>query len=277
MSRGRMPGCVLALVIGLLLADAGGARAGGLTGLFGGRKAEQVEQAQAASLVPLAQIPPAYRDKVNQVLSRPTLYAKGPLESFEARADLYRWFLDNPDRAVAAWRRLGAKCLDIENRGRGFYGWADAQGSDIVWTAVHTGTNLRIWYAEGKVKPGTIFPVVPVQCVVILRHGPANQDKDSALMQHQADIFAYTDSKTAAVVMRMLGPSVPRMAKQGVGQLQMFYGALSWYCYEHPDRVESLLRPQAQPSTPATRLETPFNPTSLIQPTATPETPGRSE
>jgi hypothetical protein len=259
-----MAGLTLLLVVGLTALETGSVHAGGLAGLFNSRKAEQSEQMQAAALVPLEQIPAAYRDKVSRVLARPTLYAKGPLETFEGAPDLYRWFLDHPDRTVVAWKRLGAKCLEIENRGQACFGWADSQGSDIVWTTILDGPTLRVWFAEGQVKPGTLFPLVPVQCVVILRHGIINQEKASALMQHQTDIFAYTDSKTAALITRMMGPSVPRMAKQGAGQLQLFFGAMAWYCCQHPDRVETLLRPQSQPSDPAMRLESPFIPGGAV-------------
>src|SRR5947209_20499210 len=136
MRGGRFAGYILILAAGLSLADAGAARAGGLTGLFGGKRAEPSEQMQAAALVPLEQIPPNFRDKVSHVLARPTLYSRGPLETFEGRPELYRWLLDHPDRTVVAWRRLGAKCLEIEDRGRGYFGWADTQGSDITWTAI---------------------------------------------------------------------------------------------------------------------------------------------
>ncbi len=231
-----------------------------LGGLFG-KKAEPSEQVQAAAAVPLEQIPPAFRDKVSQVLARPTLYSRGPQENFECRPDLYRWMLDHPDRTVLAWKRLGAKCVDIEVRGNGWFGWSDGQGSDIAWVALHSTPSLRIWYAEGTVKPGALFPQVPVQCVVVLRHDILSQNADGAMLQQQADVFAYTDSKTASLVTRMLGPSVPRMAKQGVGQLQMFFGAMAWYCQQHPDRTESLLRPETQPKT---QSQSPYNPINQI-------------
>lgn len=231
--------------------------------LFGNKNSEQVQRLQAAALVPLDRLAPAYRDRVSQVLAKPTIYTRGAQESFEADPDLYHWLLNNPDRAVVAWKRLGAKCVDIQRRGPNQFGWSDTQGSEVVWTAIHVGPNVHVWFAEGQVKPGPLFPLVPVQCVAIIRHGILKQNEDGATMQHQADVFAYSDSKTAALVTRMLGPSVPRLAKQGVGQLQMFFGALAWYCHEHPDRVDKLLRPEPKP---VNRPDTSFDPTGMIFP-----------
>src|SRR5438128_12057452 len=92
------------VMMGLAWLSAGTAEAGGLAALFG-KKADQSEQLQAAALVPLEQIPATFREKVSHVLTRPTLYARGPSETFECRPELYRWFLDHHDRSELACRR----------------------------------------------------------------------------------------------------------------------------------------------------------------------------
>ena len=70
------------------------------------------------------------RKLVRPILERPTLSAKGPSESFFCKPDHYFWFLDHPDKAVTAWRKLGAKCVSITPRGKQQFAWADDQGSD---------------------------------------------------------------------------------------------------------------------------------------------------
>src|SRR5262245_1514790 len=72
------------------------------------RPSGQWERLRAAAQVPLGEVPAAVRDRVRQVLDRPTLYSHGPSETFLCRPALYYWFLDHPDRAVLTWRRLGA-------------------------------------------------------------------------------------------------------------------------------------------------------------------------
>src|SRR5687767_573088 len=48
------------------------------------------------------------RDQVKDVVDKATLFARGPGEAFHCKPEHYYWFLDHPDRAVQAWRRLGA-------------------------------------------------------------------------------------------------------------------------------------------------------------------------
>ena len=61
------------------------------------------------------------------------------------------------------------------------------------------------------------------------------------MVQHHADMFMHTDSKTASLVARLMGPSAPRMAEQAAGQMEMFFSALAWYLDQHPAKAETVL------------------------------------
>src|SRR5438132_244798 len=77
----------------------------------------------------IEQLPPSARAGVRRVLQQPTLFTHGPVEVFHGRPALYHWLLDHPDEAVRLWRRLGAKCMEITDRGNGRFGWTDGEGS----------------------------------------------------------------------------------------------------------------------------------------------------
>jgi hypothetical protein len=194
--------------------------------------------------IPLDQVAPAHREAVRKVLEQPTLFGHGPLECFPGRMDLYQWFLERPDLAAQAWRRLGAPCSEITNCGKGAFSWTDGSGTEMTWRTVLVTERQRVWLAEGKVRPGLLMPTVPVQAVVVLRYADLKDRAGKPMLRHQADVFVQTDSKTAALVARMLGPSVPQMAEQCLGQLEMFFSALVWYCDLHPERVETVLGQQ---------------------------------
>jgi hypothetical protein len=248
--------------LGVAWSSAGIAQGQGL-GLFSHSKAEQWQRLRAAGLVPLDQLPPHLREEVRLTIERPTLFTSGPAESFVCRPDLYYFFLDHPDRAVTAWRRLGAVCLNITERTEGRFGWADEQGNDIWWETIYRSPEVRIWYAQGKVKPSPLLPLVPVRAVVVLRHTKAREESDGTVMYQQADVFVHTDSKTAALATRLMGPSAPRMAEQGVAQMQMFFSALVWYCQRYPERASTVLEslaPQPVPAIPpAATAKVPHN------------------
>jgi hypothetical protein len=220
-----------------------------------GSRASVFDPRSAAARIPLDQVAPALRDKVRLVLEQPTLAAQGPVEVFPGSAELYRWLLDHPDRGTRAWRRLGAKCTEITDLGDGRFRWTDGQGSEVTWQVAHRNEQSRVWYAEGVVRPGPLLPVMPVQVIVALRHGELRDPAGHRLVRHQADVFFQSDSKTAALATKLLGTSAPKVAEEGLAQLQLFFAVLVWYCEQHPDRAEALFadRREARMPTPAKR------------------------
>jgi hypothetical protein len=180
-----------------------------------------------------------------QMMERPTVQARGPAETFSCTPEQYLWLLDNPDRAVLAWRKLGAKCVSIQRRGAGKFGYVDEMGSDVSWETIHQGPGLRVWFAEGKVKASTVLPLVPVKALVILRHSAGKMPDGDIVVQHQTEVVIHTDSKAAAGVTKLMGQSAPRLAEQGLSQLQLFFSALSCYVDRHPEKAEALFRDEA--------------------------------
>lgn len=182
------------------------------------------------------------RDTVRDVVEKANLWARGPGETFACNPEHYYWFLDHPDRAVTAWRRLGARCVSIAPRGQDSFAWSDDNGSEVVWETVQRTLGQRVWFAEGKVKPGPLLPAIPVKVVVVLRHNEAKGNDGATVIRHQSDLYIHTDSKSAALVTKMLGTSAQKMAEQGLGQLQLFFAGLSWYLEQHPDQTNVLLK-----------------------------------
>jgi hypothetical protein len=176
------------------------------------------------------------------VLDRPTLVARGPTETFACKPDHYYWFLDHPDKAVAAWRKLGAKCVSITPRGEGSFGWTDEHGSELVWKTMYKANGVRVWFAEGKVRPAPLLALVPVKALVVLKHGEAKNDEGATVIQHHSELFVVTDSKAAAAFTKLMGQSAPKLAEQGLGQLQVFFSGLSWYLQRHPEQVQALIK-----------------------------------
>ncbi len=197
--------------------------------------------------LPFAELPAAVREDVRKVVEQPTLTSRGPHEEFRGQPVLYHWLLDHPDRAAAAWRKLGYPCAEITDRGDGRFGWSDKAGSDLHWDAVYSNAHMHIWYAEGAVRPGPLMPLVPVRAVVVLHHGESSDSSGRPWLHHQAELFMHTDSKTAAAIAKLLGPAAPKAAEQCVTQLEVFFSALV-RIMEHRPAKETVTAPR--PATP---------------------------
>lgn len=200
-----------------------------------------------AAPLPLDAVAELTRARVQAVFDKPTLRSRGPIESFTCQPAIYDWLLDHPDLAVRLWRLLGAKCADILPEGGDRFLWKDGQ-SNVRWDTVLKQPGLRIWYAEGEVRPGLLLPSVPVKAVAVLRYSEGKDSAGRVALRHQVELTLHTDSHAVALVTRMLGASAPRVAEQYVGQIEVFYAALAWYLDQHPRHAEALFAQLRRPS-----------------------------
>jgi hypothetical protein len=191
----------------------------------------------AMTPVPLERLAPQMRDKVRRVMERSTLTSAGRPESFACQPALYYWLLDHPNQCVGLWKQLGARVTNIAERGNGSFVWVDGQGSEVRWGTVLQTPELRVWYAEGRVKPGVLLPSAQVQAVVVMRHQEIEGGKGKQGIRHQAQLYLTTDSRAMNLAARLMGASAPRLAEQYMGQLEMFYGGLAWYLDQDHDRA----------------------------------------
>lgn len=189
-------------------------------------------------------VAPAYRDAVAQVVRQPTLSAKAADDEFTVHVKVYDWLLEHPDRASLAWRRMKVPCVEITDLGNGQFHWSDPNGSELTWRTVGRFPDGLVWYATGKVKPGTLLPTVPVKAVAVLWVPREKVDEKAATYQPVLQVYLQTDSRAANAVLRMVGPAAPRMAEDGAEQLLLFFSGPARYLYRHPDEVPTMLAPK---------------------------------
>jgi hypothetical protein len=185
-------------------------------------------------------LPTEIRGKIAKVVQSPTMTAKAPAEEFPA--NFYDWLLDHPDRVALAWRRLGVPCVGITNHGNGTFGWTDGQGSDLTWRCAYTGPGTRIWFAEGQARLAPHLPLITVRAVAVLRYTKRRESSGRTFVTHDVDVYLQTDSRAAALVLKLIGPAAPHLAEEGASQLLLFFSGIARHLEAHPDETFTLLK-----------------------------------
>lgn len=203
----------------------------------------QPTQAVARPTTLLDVVAASHRNTVEDILKNPTITAKFTEESFEAHANVYDFMLEHPDRVSLAWQRLKVPCVDITALGNGDFFWQDENGSEISWRSVGKFQDGMIWYASGKVKPGSVLPAVPVKAVAVLRcpRTPANLKTGGSQFTPSVQLYMQSDSRVATAMLRMMGPTVPKLAEDGAEQLLFYFSGVSRYLFKKPEQVKTLL------------------------------------
>lgn len=188
-------------------------------------------------------VDPLYREAVLAVAKKPTLKTRGSFPEFVGTPAFYDWLLEHPDRVSLAWQRRRVPCVGISDLGNGKFSWDDGEGSVLTWQTVGRFTDGLVWYASGKVKASAITPTVPVKAVVVMMHPKRAAGNGTAKITPMAQVYLQTDSKAAKVVLKLLGPSAPQLAEQGIEQLLFFFAGIAQYAQRHPDKSDALLAP----------------------------------
>ncbi|HVS35231.1 MAG TPA: hypothetical protein VMS17_06585 [Gemmataceae bacterium] len=199
--------------------------------------------------------------RVHAVIDQPTLTAHGPREMFTCQPSMYRRLIDHPDQTVRLWRRLGAKCIEVQDGGGGRFAWQEGV-SEVHWEVILDGPTRRVWYAEGQVKPALLIPAVPVKALLVLDYVEGKDGAGRPAVRHQMQLILHTDSRVMALATKMMGDSAPKTAEKFLAQLQMFYAAMAWYLDQHPDKAEKMFASLGQPDPPDSTLHNPIPPRS---------------
>jgi hypothetical protein len=225
-----------------------------------------------ATVVPTTPIDPQdfpaeVQPRVRTVVEHPTLAAHGPMELFTCQPSMFHWLLDHPDQTVKLWRRLGARCIEIQDQGGGRFGWKEGV-NDVRWDVVLDGPHRRVWYAEGQVKPALLVPAVGFKALLVLDYAEGKDAAGRPAVRHQMQLVLHTDSKAIAMATRLMGDSAPKTAEKFLAQLQMFFAAMAWYLDQHPDRAEKMFDSLQQPDPPGTKLTSPIPASPAADPRA---------
>jgi hypothetical protein len=187
-------------------------------------------------------VDPAFRDAVARVMVKPTLATRGTSEPVVCTAEVYDWLVEHPDRVALAWRRMKVPCVEITDLGNGRFAWAE-DGSELVWQTVGRFADGVVWYATGKVKPAPVGPTIPVRAVVVMSFPKTPAAGGLAAVKPVVQAYLHTDSRAANTVMRLLGPTTPKLAQEAAEQLIYFFNGVARHVQKHPDETDALLGP----------------------------------
>lgn len=199
----------------------------------------------ALSAIPLDQVKPSDRAKVEEVLQNSELFVRGPIESFPCKPAIYRWLLDHPEWGVHAWRHLGATQIQVERQKDNSFLGQDQSGGELRWRLVHEASGKRVWYAEGSGRMAPFTPIVTIRAVLLLRYQEVMAEDGRVGIRHRSEVFAMYDPKSAALIRKFLQSSSETLGKKVLEQIELFFSGMAWYLTENPDWGQQVMSTRA--------------------------------
>jgi hypothetical protein len=187
------------------LLPAGTLAASTLTDLAANREA----QADAVRSLPLDELTPQVRARIQDVVARPTLFRRMPVKVIECDAELYRFLVRYPEVVVNIWQLMDITRVSLRRTGPYTLDAADGAGTVTTMELVYGTDDTHLIYCEGSYEGPLFLRPVQGRCVLLLKSAYTAESGRRQIV-NRLDIFLQLDHTGAKVLTKTLHPLVGR-------------------------------------------------------------------
>ncbi|MCG8585516.1 MAG: hypothetical protein MI757_12465 [Pirellulales bacterium] len=207
---------------------------------------------EARKAVPIQQLDARYQKTVGEVLARPSIYRRLPVQSVTSDADMFDYLTSNPDVIINIWRLMGVTNMKIHRVNDRTFIADDGVGTKTQLVYVLKSRGMQVIYADGAYDGSLTRKPIQARCVLVLRSNCGVTSDGKSQVTTVMDTFIKVDHFGAAAVAKTLQPLIGRTTDFNFRETVNFIGKLSRTAEVNPDGVGRLagrlkhLRPEVR-------------------------------
>jgi len=194
----------------------------------------------AIAALPLEQLTPENRQRVNTLLKSVSFYRRLPKVTFNVEPEVYNYFLAHPDVAVSIWRAMKISKLKMWQTGRFDYEADTGDGSVGALEILHMGGEKNLVTCDGQYKTPMLTKPIEAKSLMFLQTSFARQADGTVQVTHRADLFVTFPSLTIDVVAKIFSPLTVKMTDRTFTEISLFLKMMSMAMCRRPDWVEQI-------------------------------------
>jgi len=210
---------LLALAVGLSWQNTAFAQ----PGEFGG---SQQARAEALRAIPLDEMNEASREKLGQILDKPSVYRRMPNQVIECDPDLYVFLIRYPEVIVNIWQLMDVTKVQIKRTGAFTFDASDGAGTFSKVELIYGRPDLHVYYASGYYEGPLFRNRIEGDCVVLLRSAYTPRD-GRVFITNSMDIFVRMENVGADILLKTLHPLMGKTADYNFVETAKFIGQVS--------------------------------------------------
>jgi len=204
---------------------------------------------QTVSSLPLGELTPQTRDKINSVVQKPSVYRRLPVTSISADPDHFRFLVRHPEVVVGIWELMGVTQMKTDRTGPYTIASNDGAGTISSVELVYGTDNLHIFYGTGTYEGPILKRKLKGKCVLVLRCENQIGKDGKATQTSQLDVFLKIDNATAGLIAKTIQPLVGTTADHNFVESLKFIQRLDQTTQKNGPGVERMSkRLDIQPS-----------------------------
>jgi len=189
----------------------------------------------AVKAIPFGELTPATQEKLNDVISRPSMYRRMPVKVIECDPDLYVFLVRYPEVVVNIWQRMGITEVAAKRTGDFSLLTSDGAGTRSNVELVYGTRDKHVFYATATYDGPLVKRPLHARCVFLLQSGYLEASPGRTHIASQLDVFIRIDHTGADLALKALHPLVGKTADinftESVGFLQQISQAAGTNTY----------------------------------------------
>lgn len=163
---------------------------------------------QTVNSIPLQALNAQAREKIVDILKKPSIYRQLPVTSINADPDYFRFLVRYPEVVVNIWQLMGITNMTTERTGPFTVTTNDGAGTVSQLELVYGTDNLHIFFGEGSYE-GPIFKrKLTGKCVLVLKTESKFDEAGKPVATSQLDVFLKIENATAGLIAKTIQPIV---------------------------------------------------------------------
>ena len=182
---------------------------------------------QTVKSLPYNQLNQQTKDKIGDILAKPSIYRRLPVTSIVADPDYFRFLVRYPEVIVNIWQLMGVTQMTTERVGPYVVATNDGAGTISNLELVYGTDNLHIFYGTGSYEGSVIKRKLRGGCVLVLRTESHIGSDRKPIATSQLDVFLKVENATAGLIAKTISPLVGSTADHNFVETMKFVQRLN--------------------------------------------------
>lgn len=185
------------------------------------------DRKEAIDEMPLAQLTPDARSKVMQVVEKPTMFRRMPVNVVDCDPKLHRFLIRYPEVVVNIWQLMGITKVSADRIGPFIFNASDGVGTITKVELIYGDQDTHLLYCEGQYEGPLFQKPLTGRCVLLLKAGYQQDGDQRSQISNRLDVFLQVDNMAIDAVTRTLHPLVGKSADLNFVQTTEFLEKIS--------------------------------------------------
>lgn len=201
---------------------------------------EKADVEKTLRRIPLHALGGPHRERVQEILTEPLLYRRGPVEAYPCKPELLDWLVRHPLVVAEFWRQMGLLITELKPLEDG-YECFEGNVLHVRFHEVYSGPNLRIVYCTGEAGRPPLPGKLRAEIVYVYRYHFARQPDGHYYVIQQMESFSTAKGAALKALMKLTRSVTNKLVDQSMQDMTIYFSLMCRIMQMRPEWSKQLV------------------------------------